>query len=230
MFAQLIQIFDDSNSRVRSKLFGIYGVLVTINIVVWLWVLAAFHIYSVLPGTALLACGFGLRHAVDADHIAAIDNVTRKLMQEKKRPIAVGFFFSFGHSTVVVLASVVVALATTAIQGKFERFKEIGGIVGTLVSALFRKKPQLAQDHPQVVPGAAQHRMIRIAQRTLEPIAIEPAVGLHVPDGRLDRTTPPDHRAQPARDTASQAWVIDLHAIDGDTLVATVDVEVRRFC
>jgi len=137
MFAQLIQIFNDSNSRVRSKLFGIYGVLVAINIAGWLWVLAAFHAYSVLPGTALLAYGFGLRHAVDADHIAAIDNVTRKLMREKKRPVAVGFFFSLGHSTVVVLASVVVALATAAIQGKFERFKEVGSVVGTLVSALF---------------------------------------------------------------------------------------------
>ena len=55
-----------------------------------------------LIGTALLAYTFGLRHAVDADHIAAIDNVTRKLMQDGKRPVAVGFFFSLGHSTVVV--------------------------------------------------------------------------------------------------------------------------------
>ena len=60
----------------------------------WLWALLAFHDYPVLLGTALLAYTFGLRHAVDADHIAAIDNVTRKLMQQGKRPVAVGFFFS----------------------------------------------------------------------------------------------------------------------------------------
>ncbi len=66
-------------------------------------------LYPVLLGTAFLAYGFGLRHAVDADHIAAIDNVTRKLMQRGERPVTVGFWFSLGHSTVVVLASVAVA-------------------------------------------------------------------------------------------------------------------------
>ena len=137
MFSRLFKIFTDSNSGVRGKLIGIYGVLLGINVLAWVWAFAAFHDYPVLLGTALLAYGFGLRHAVDADHIAAIDNVTRKLMQEKKRPVAVGFFFSLGHSTVVVLASIGVALATTAIQGRFDNFKEIGGIIGTLVSAFF---------------------------------------------------------------------------------------------
>lgn len=93
--------------------------------------------HPLLLGTALLAYGFGLRHAVDADHIAAIDNVTRKLMQEKKRPVAVGFFFSLGHSTVVVLASVAVAITASAMQTRFDHYKEIGGVIGTLVSALF---------------------------------------------------------------------------------------------
>jgi nickel/cobalt transporter (NiCoT) family protein len=60
--------------------------------------------------TALIAYGFALRHAVDADHIAAIDNVTRKLMEEGKRPIAVGFFFWLGHSTVVIGAALLLAL------------------------------------------------------------------------------------------------------------------------
>ncbi|WP_322034026.1 HoxN/HupN/NixA family nickel/cobalt transporter [Paraburkholderia sp. J76] len=137
MLTQLIQIFNDSNSKVRSKLFGIYGVLIAINVIAWVWALVAFHRYPVLLGTALLAYSFGLRHAVDADHIAAIDNVTRKLMQEKKRPVAVGFFFSLGHSTVVILAAVAVALATTAIQSRFDNFKEVGGIIGTLVSSFF---------------------------------------------------------------------------------------------
>src|SRR5476649_3021621 len=137
MFLRLAQIFSDSNTHVRARLFGIYGVLIGINVVAWVWAFVAFHDHPLLLGTALLAYGCGLRHAVDADHIAAIDNVTRKLMQEKKRPVAVGFFFSLGHSTVVVLASVGVAVATSAMQGRFDHYKEIGGVVGTLVSALF---------------------------------------------------------------------------------------------
>ena len=85
----------------------------------------------------MLAYTFGLRHAFDADHIAAIDNVTRKLMQEGKRPVAVGFFFSLGHSTIVVLLSIAIAVTATALQSRFDNFTSIGGVVGTLVSALF---------------------------------------------------------------------------------------------
>jgi len=137
MLTQLSHIFHDSSTKVRGKFLGIYLVLIAINVLAWLWALIAFRQHPVLLGTALLAYGFGLRHAVDADHIAAIDNVTRKLMQEKKRPVTVGFFFSMGHSSVVMLASVAVAVTTSAMTGTFEHFKEIGGIVGTSVSALF---------------------------------------------------------------------------------------------
>jgi high-affinity nickel-transport protein len=101
------------------------------------WALAAFRPYPLLLGTALLAYSFGLRHAFDADHIAAIDNVTRKLMQEGKRPVGVGFFFSLGHSTIVVGLSIAIAVTTTALQDRFDTFKSVGGVVGTLVSALF---------------------------------------------------------------------------------------------
>jgi len=85
--------------------------------------------------TALIAYGLGLRHAVDADHIAAIDNVTRKLMQDGKRPIAVGFFFSLGHSTVVIAAAILIALTASSLQRSFPGLVEAGGAVGTLVSA-----------------------------------------------------------------------------------------------
>jgi len=91
----------------------------------------------VLLGTALLAYSFGARHAVDADHIAAIDNVTRKLMQQGQRPVGVGFFFSLGHSTVVALASAGIALAAAALQTRFADWREVGGLVGTGVSAGF---------------------------------------------------------------------------------------------
>ena len=129
--------FDDANVGVRAKIVGIYVIVVALLAIAWGWALAAFHDRPVLLGTALLAFSFGLRHAVDADHIAAIDNVTRKLMQEGKRPAAVGFFFSLGHSSVVILASMVVVLATAALKDRFNVFKEAGGIVGTSVSALF---------------------------------------------------------------------------------------------
>jgi high-affinity nickel-transport protein len=121
----------------RHKIAVVLSVLVAANVAAWLWALSAFRDYPVLLGTALLAYSFGLRHAVDADHIAAIDNVTRKLMQDGGRPIGVGLFFSLGHSTVVVLASLVIALGTSALTRGVEGFRDIGGVIGTTVSALF---------------------------------------------------------------------------------------------
>jgi high-affinity nickel-transport protein len=140
MSTLLRSIFGDKGQRdlgVCSSVIGIYVALALANLAAWGWAFAAFHLHPVLLVTALLAYGFGLRHAVDADHIAAIDNVTRKLMQDGKRPVAVGCFFSLGHSTVVFLASAGVALTTTALQTRLEAFKQIGGIVGTCVSAFF---------------------------------------------------------------------------------------------
>jgi high-affinity nickel-transport protein len=133
----LSHLFDDRADRTRAKVTGIYAILVTANIAVWLWAFAEFRNSPLLLGTALLAYSFGLRHAFDADHIAAIDNVTRKMMQEGRYPIAAGFFFSLGHSTVVVGLSLAVALSTTALQGHFDAFKDVGGVIGTGVSALF---------------------------------------------------------------------------------------------
>src|SRR5271167_1036029 len=113
-------------AALRRQIFAIYTLLILANLTVWAWAVLVFRDQPVLLGTALLAYGFGLRHAVDADHIAAIDNVTRKLMQEKKRPVTVGFFFSLGHSTVVVLASVAAAVATSAMKGRLDHYKDIG--------------------------------------------------------------------------------------------------------
>ena len=129
--------FDDRVGDLRPRLAFIAAILVAANIAAWLWAWASFAGHPVLLGTAFVAYIFGLRHAVDADHIAAIDNVVRKLMQDGKRPLSAGFFFSLGHSTVVVLASVALALAAAAMQDRFATFKEVGGIVGTLVSTTF---------------------------------------------------------------------------------------------
>src|ERR1700687_2644790 len=116
---------------------GMCAILAAANIGAWFWAFAAFRDRPVLLGTALLAYSFGLRHAVDADHIAAIDNVTRKLLQEAKPPKTVGLFFSLGHSTIVVLASLLIALGAGALSDGFEAFKDVGGVIGTSVSALF---------------------------------------------------------------------------------------------
>ena len=119
------------------RIAGMFAILAAANIGAWFWAFAAFRDRPVLLGTALLAYSFGLRHAVDADHIAAIDNVTRKLLQERKPPGAVGLFFSLGHSTVVVLASLLIALGAGALNARFIEFKDVGGLIGTSVSALF---------------------------------------------------------------------------------------------
>jgi high-affinity nickel-transport protein len=121
----------------QSKLRMLVAALITANAVAWIWAWGAFATRPALLGFALLAWVFGLRHAVDADHIAAIDNVLRKLMQDGKRPIGVGFFFSLGHSTVVVLASVSIAVAAGAMQGRLQGIQAIGGLIGTIVSAGF---------------------------------------------------------------------------------------------
>src|SRR6478672_11188809 len=133
----LARIFDDAADRTGAKVTGIYAILVAANIAVWAWALAEFRGNPLLLGMAFLAYSFGLRHAFDADHIAAIDNVTRKMMQDGRYPIAAGFFFSLGHSTIVVGLALVIALTTTALQGYFDAFKDIGGIIGTAISALF---------------------------------------------------------------------------------------------
>jgi high-affinity nickel-transport protein len=131
------KIFDDACGNLRSKVIGLGLLLIAVNLATWAWAFIAFRDFPVLLGTALLAYSFGLRHAVDADHIAAIDNVTRKLMQEGKRPVSVGLFFSLGHSSVVILLSVGLAITATALQDRFEDLKSVGGLVGTSISAFF---------------------------------------------------------------------------------------------
>ena len=128
---------DAGLTGLRGRIAGIYGLLILANLAAWIWAFVAFAGQPVLVGTAVLAYSLGLRHAIDADHIAAIDNVTRKLMQEGKRPVAVGFFFALGHSTVVVLASLAVALTANALSDELASYRVIGGVVGTSASALF---------------------------------------------------------------------------------------------
>lgn len=129
--------FDDRPANVKAKAAATYALLVMANFAAWAWVWTAFADRPALFGTAFLAYAFGLRHAFDVDHIAAIDNVVRKLMQEGKSPYSVGLFFSLGHSTIVVLASVAVAATAAALKGHLDEVHDIGGVIGTVVSALF---------------------------------------------------------------------------------------------
>ncbi len=121
----------------KARVLWILGGLVAANALSWAWALIAFHDYPILLGMALLAYSFGLKHAVDADHIAAIDNVTRKLMNEGSRADTVGLFFSLGHSSVVIAASIGVAVAASSLQSRFEAFRQVGSLIGTSVSVGF---------------------------------------------------------------------------------------------
>nr|WP_295741876.1 HoxN/HupN/NixA family nickel/cobalt transporter [uncultured Acidocella sp.] len=137
MLSILNRIFNDGTCDVRDKVIGIYIFLFSLNIGAWILAFASFWDQPAMLGTAMLAYSFGLRHAVDADHIAAIDNVTRKLMQEKKRPIAVGFFFSIGHSLVLLIGVAAIALTASTLETHFNRFNNDAGFISTIMSTGF---------------------------------------------------------------------------------------------
>jgi high-affinity nickel-transport protein len=126
-----------NRANLQGKIIFIYAMLIAFTVLTWGFALLASRAHPLLLGTALLAYTFGLRHAVDADHIAAIDNVTRKLMRDGQKPVSVGLYFSLGHSTVVILASLIIAITASALEGQFREFREIGGLIGTIVSAAF---------------------------------------------------------------------------------------------
>ena len=130
-------VLNEGGADLRRRLIAVYAVLIGGNILIWLWALVVLGDRPLLLGTALLAYTFGLRHAVDADHIAAIDNVTRKLMQQGQRPGGVGLFFSLGHSAIVVLMSIGVAFAASALTSRFDSMKDVGGVISTIASASF---------------------------------------------------------------------------------------------
>lgn len=126
--------------RLRSSAHGVaalFGTLLLANALAWLWACMTLGGRPGLLGTALLAWMFGLRHAVDADHIAAIDNTVRKLMNEGKRPLLAGTWFSLGHATVVALASAGIAAAAAGMQDSLARLRLLGGTLGTAVSGAF---------------------------------------------------------------------------------------------
>jgi high-affinity nickel-transport protein len=120
-----------------ARLSGFAGAVVALHLIGW----GLFVYYSgsnpALAGLGTLAYTFGLRHAFDADHIAAIDNTTRKFLQDGKRPLGVGFFFSLGHSTIVLSLVTGLAVAAQTVNARVPSFQHWGGAVGTGVSGTF---------------------------------------------------------------------------------------------
>jgi nickel/cobalt transporter (NiCoT) family protein len=123
--------------RLPGKALAIVLLLILINILVWAAVAIVLSFHSALVATAVLAWTLGLRHALDADHISAIDLMTRRLIASGQRPVTVGTWFSLGHSTIVIITSIVVAASSAAISDRFGAFSDVGGIIGSSVSSAF---------------------------------------------------------------------------------------------
>jgi high-affinity nickel-transport protein len=114
---------------------SIISLLIIVNCVVWIAVAIVLRKHPVLASSAVLSYTLGLRHALDADHISAIDLMTRRLVASGQKPVTVGTWFSLGHSTIVVITCIVVAATSGALQKRFDGFSEVGGVIGTSVSA-----------------------------------------------------------------------------------------------
>ncbi|RAH86554.1 nickel transport protein [Aspergillus japonicus CBS 114.51] len=123
--------------KIPLPALGIILFIALLNVVVWIAAAIVLRYHPSLVSNAVLSYTLGLRHAFDADHISAIDLMTRRLLATGQTPVTVGTFFSLGHSTIVIITSIVVAATAAAISSRFDSFSTIGGIIGTSVSAAF---------------------------------------------------------------------------------------------
>jgi high-affinity nickel-transport protein len=121
----------------KMKIGSIYGVIAAITVALLILAIFIGYKYVLLAGLGLVCYIYGLQHAVDADHIAAIDNTTRKLLQQDKHPTTVGTWFSLGHSTIVLALFVALVFATEAIKGSIPGLQSGGNILGTWISGVF---------------------------------------------------------------------------------------------
>jgi high-affinity nickel-transport protein len=116
---------------------GLICILIVVaNVASWFWAWTLFSGTPALFSAAMLAYILGLRHAVDADHIAAIDNVVRRLVQSGQKPDATGFFFSLGHSLVVLTAVIVIAASANVLDHRFEHIRAVASVAGKAIAAL----------------------------------------------------------------------------------------------
>ena len=125
--------------RIPFPALLIIAFIALVNCVVWAICALILHDHGELVATAALSYSLGLRHALDADHISAIDLMTRRLLagDPRSRPVTVGTWFSLGHSTIVIITSIVVAATAAGISDRFGSFGTVGGIIGSSVSAAF---------------------------------------------------------------------------------------------
>jgi high-affinity nickel-transport protein len=119
------------------RLGGFFGAVALLHVLGWGLFVYYAGSHPALAGLGTLAYTFGLRHAFDADHIAAIDNTTRKMLSQDKRPLGVGFFFSLGHSSIVFALVLGLTFAAKTINSHIPQFQSMGGIVGASVSGVF---------------------------------------------------------------------------------------------
>ena len=123
--------------REWAKLGGLYGFIALLHVVGWGLFVGVASRYPAFAGAGALAYTFGLRHAFDADHISAIDDTTRFMLQKGRRPLGTGFFFSLGHSSVVLGLSFGLAVAARAVQSRIPEWQSFGGTIGASVSGIF---------------------------------------------------------------------------------------------
>src|SRR5262252_8142433 len=148
MHAQVRRIRDALTPREWARVGGMAGAVIGLHVLGWGLLAAAlqghYHISKTEIfglGTGLLAYTLGMRHAFDADHIAAIDNTTRKLAGEGKRPLSVGFFFSLGHSSIVFILAILLNFGFRALNSQVRNggsvLHGVTSVVGTTVSGAF---------------------------------------------------------------------------------------------
>lgn len=134
---KISKLLRTTSPQFRRRLFALAALLFFFNAGIWIYTIIITRHFPVILGLVTLAYGLGLRHAVDADHIATIDNTTRKLMHDGQKPIGVGFFFSLGHSTIVILLSVLISLSANFVRINLPAFKDTGAVIGTSISGFF---------------------------------------------------------------------------------------------
>jgi high-affinity nickel-transport protein len=123
--------------REWGKLGGMFGFVTLLHVLGWGLFVGVASRYPAFAGAGVLAYTFGLRHAFDADHISAIDDTTRFMLQKGKRPLGVGFFFSLGHSSIVFSLAFGLAFAAKAVESRIPEWQAFGSTVGASVSGVF---------------------------------------------------------------------------------------------
>ena len=137
MNAHLRQTTGGNDRRgLQGRAAWLLGTLVVANLCSWLWAIFVFRDNAALLTIALIVYSLGLRHGLDADHIVAIDNITRKFVEENETSLSVGLFFAMGHSALIMLGTLAIA-CSAALTGIFERINGMGETIGTGVSAFF---------------------------------------------------------------------------------------------